>query len=138
MAKRRRGSSRVAERRPVSRSDRFEAIVARALDGIPMPFRAALSEVAVVIGDEPSSRQLRENGLRPGETLYGLYEGVPRIEWGSDWAPVANKISIFRLPLEEDFPDPNELEDQVRRTVTHELAHHLGIDDDRLDDLGVG
>jgi predicted Zn-dependent protease with MMP-like domain len=111
--------------------------VSRALDGIPMPFRAALAEVAVVIEDEPSERQRRENGLAPDETLYGLYEGVPRTEWGADWVMVPNKISLFRLPLEEDFPDPDDLADEVRQTVIHELAHHLGIDDERLDELGV-
>ncbi len=90
----------------------------------------------MVIEDEPSHRQLVENGLGPDETLYGLYEGVPRTEWGADWAMIPNRISLFRLPLEEDFPDPLELEDEVRRTVVHELAHHLGIDDDRLEELG--
>jgi predicted Zn-dependent protease with MMP-like domain len=49
-----------------------------------------------------------------------------------------NRITLFRLPLEADFPHPDDLADEVRITVMHELAHHLGIDDDRLDDLGVG
>ena len=115
----------------------FERLVDRALAGIPSPFREHLAEVAIVIEDEPSDRQLIENGLGPDETLYGLYEGVPRTEWGADWAMVPNRISLFRLPLEEDFPDPAELEDEVRRTVVHELAHHLGIDDDRLEELGL-
>ena len=53
-------------------------------------------------------------------------------------AIVANKISLFRFPLEEDFPNPDDLAAEVRATVIHELAHHLGIDDDRLDELGVG
>ncbi len=102
-----------------------------------MPFRAALEEVAVVIEDDPSREQLRENGLDDDETLYGLYEGTPRTEWGADWVVAPNKITLFRLPLEEDFPDPDELRDEVRITVIHELAHHLGIDDDRLDELGI-
>jgi predicted Zn-dependent protease with MMP-like domain len=140
MPKRRRGSIR-AHRPAVARVARrhtvFESIVERALDGIPMPFRAALSEVAVVIEDEPSDRQLREHGLGTDEALYGLYEGVPRTEWGADWVAAPNKISIFRLPLEEDFADPDALEEEVRITVIHELAHHLGIDDERLTDLGA-
>ncbi|HXI46732.1 MAG TPA: metallopeptidase family protein, partial [Candidatus Acidoferrales bacterium] len=82
--------------------------------------------------------QLIDNDVPPGDTLYGLYEGVPRTEWAADWAVVPNRISLFRLPLEEDFPEPAELEAEVRRTVIHELAHHLGIDDDRLDELGAG
>lgn len=102
-----------------------------------MPFRAALEDVAIVIEDEPSPEQRRDNELGPDDTLYGLYEGVPRTEWGADWVAVPNKISLFRLPLEEDFPDPHDLADEVRMTVIHELAHHLGIDDARLDELGV-
>ena len=136
MTKRARGSRR-QRIRPPGRPATFERLVDRALAGIPSPFRESLAEVAIVIEDEPSERQLIENGLGPDETLYGLYEGVPRTEWGADWAMVPNRISLFRLPLEEDFPDSAELEDEVRRTVVHELAHHLGIDDDRLDELGL-
>ncbi len=135
MPKRRRGSAR-AHRHP-RRHRSFEALVEAALATIPEPFRSALDEVAVVIDDEPSPEQRRAEGLAPDETLYGLYEGVPRTEWGADWAPVPNKITLFRLPLEEDFPDPAELAREVRLTVIHELAHHLGIDDDRLRELGV-
>ncbi len=119
------------------RPDSFEALVDHAVDSIPDPFARALGEVAIVIEDEPSARQRRENGLRPDEDLYGLYEGVPRTEWGADFAFVPTKITLFRLPLTEDFPDPDELEEEVRITVIHELAHHLGIDDDRLHELGV-
>ena len=102
-----------------------------------MPFAAALDEVAIVIEDEPTPEQLRDNELEPDDTLYGLYEGVARTEWGADWISFPNRISLFRLPLEADFADPDELAEEVRITVIHELAHHLGIDDDRLHDLGA-
>lgn len=102
-----------------------------------MPFAAALDEVAVVIEDEPSPEQRRADDLGPDDTLYGLYEGVPRTEWGADWAALPNKITLFRLPLEADFPDPDDLADEVAITVIHELAHHLGIDDERLEDFGL-
>jgi predicted Zn-dependent protease with MMP-like domain len=92
--------------------------------------------VAVVIDDEPSPSQRRANQLSEHETLYGLYEGVPRTEWGADFAQFPNRISLFRLPLEADFPEPAELEREVRLTVIHEIAHHIGIDDDRLAELG--
>ena len=134
MPKRRRGSQRVGRR---SQHVGFERLVERALAGIPSPFRDALAEVAIVIDDEPSRAQLIENELDPNDTLYGLYEGVPRTEYGADWVAAPNRITLFRLPLEEDFPDPDDLADEVRITVIHELAHHLGIDDDRLDELGV-
>ena len=87
----------------------------RALDGIPQPFARALNAAG----------------------LYGLYEGTPRTEYAADWSFEPNKITLFRVALEEDFPDPAELEREVRTTVVHELAHHLGIDDSRLHELGV-
>ena len=62
---------------------------------------------------------------------------MPRTEYAADWAFVPNKITLFRIALLEDFPDPAELEHEVWVTVIHELAHHLGIADDRLHDLGV-
>ena len=105
MAKRARGSRR-GEWRARNQVAAFERLVDRALAGIPSPFREHLAEVAIVVDDEPSDDQLTDNGLHRDETLYGLYEGVPRTDWAADWAIVPNKISLFRLPLEEDFPDP--------------------------------
>ncbi len=105
MPKRRRGIPAVElaarRRRREARHDRFENLVDQALAGIPMPFAAALDEVAIVIADEPSPSQRRENGLRADETLYGLYDGTPRTAWGADDVPFPNTITIFRLPLEE-------------------------------------
>src|SRR5664280_2885924 len=134
MAKRPRGSSR---RRIARAAAGFDELVQRALDTIPEPFARALDEVAIVIDDEPSPQQRRDAGLRPGEGLYGLYEGTPRTEYGADWAFLPNKITLFQDALLEDFTDPAELEHEVWITVVHELAHHLGIDDSRLHDLGV-
>ncbi len=139
MVKRRRGS-RTAHRRVAAGRDRFERLVERALDGIPAPFRAALEEVAIVIEDEATPDQLDVADVDqadPEDVLYGLYEGTPRTEWGADAVPFPNRISLFRIPLEEDFPDPDDLAEEVRITVIHELAHHLGIDDDRLEELGL-
>jgi predicted Zn-dependent protease with MMP-like domain len=139
MPKRRRGSRTARARRPQppTRHRRFEDLVAQAIAAIPMPFAAALDEVAIVIEDEPSLDQLAAKDIERDDTLYGLYEGVPRTEWGADWVTVPNRISLFRLPLEADFADPDDLADEVWLTVVHELAHHLGIDEDRLHDLGV-
>lgn len=134
MAKRRRGSR---TGRPRSRHRPFEELVGLALDAVPEPFAAALDEVAIVIEDEPTDEQRQEHRIEADESLYGLYEGVPRTEWGADWAAVPNRITLFRLPLEADFADPDDLADEVWVTVIHELAHHLGIDDDRLEALGI-
>jgi predicted Zn-dependent protease with MMP-like domain len=143
MPLRRRGSQarRQPHRRVALRTgpahQRFEDLVAHALDGLPDHVRRLLENVAVVVEDEPTPEQLRSNDMSTDETLYGLYEGVPGVVYGADWAALPNKISLFRLPLEEDFPDPAELADQVRRTVVHELAHHAGLDDDQLARYGL-
>jgi predicted Zn-dependent protease with MMP-like domain len=138
MTKRRRGS-RTAGRRPRPlRHERFDQLVDRAVASIPQPFRSALDEIALVIADEPTPDQRRENGLGPDETLYGLYDGVPLDAWDGDGWPVPTRIIVFRLPLEQDFPDPEDLAEEVRITILHELAHHLGIEDEeRLFLLGI-
>lgn len=135
MAKQRRGSSR--RRVAVSAPTTFEELVGRAIDTIPAPFSRALNDVAVVIEDKPSREQRLEAGLAPGEGLYGLYEGVPRTEYGADWGFLPSKITLFRVALVEDFPDPVELEREVWITLVHELAHFMGISDARLHEMGM-
>ena len=115
----------------------FEDLVADALDALPEDFARLLENVAVVIDDEPSPDQRRENGLAKGDSLYGLYEGVSAITYGADFTALPNKITLFRLPLEEDFADPRELAREVQRTVVHELAHHAGISDEALQRRGL-
>jgi len=121
---------------PPKRHVHFETLVERVLDSLPEEFRRLLDDVAIVIEDSPTPDQCGLAGAEDG-WLYGLYEGVPATEWGADWVALPNKISLFRLPLETDFPDPDELEEEVRITVIHELAHHAGIDDDRLHELDL-
>jgi predicted Zn-dependent protease with MMP-like domain len=113
----------------------FETLVERALDSLPEQFQKLLNDVAIVIEDAPTAHQGRLAGLPADGWLYGLYEGVPATEWGADMVPLPNKITLFQVPLEADFPDPDDLEEEVRITVVHELAHHAGIDDERLHEL---
>ena len=113
----------------------FELLVEHALDGLAPAFQQLLENVAIVVEDEPNPEQSRDAHGRH-VALYGLYEGTPLAEYAADLVPFPNKISLFRLALEEDYPDPDELAEEVRRTVVHELAHHAGIDDDRLRELG--
>jgi predicted Zn-dependent protease with MMP-like domain len=135
---RRRGSqARRSPGRRVSLADAFEASVARALDSLPADAQRLLETVAVVIEQEPSPRQRLEEELEPDETLYGLYEGTPITEYGADSVPYPNKITIFRGPLEADYPDRRELEEEIRITVLHELAHHVGFGDRTLHDFGL-
>ena len=70
--------------------------------------------------------------------LLGLYHGVPLPERGDMAGVLPDKISIYRVPLEESFPDPNELQDEIRITVLHELGHYFGLDEDAIQELGYG
>jgi len=81
----------------------------------------------------PSSSRISLHSLSDAK----LYEGIPRTEYAADWGFVPNKITLFSNALLEDFPDPSELEHEVWITVVHELAHHLGIEEGRLHELGV-
>lgn len=114
----------------------FENLVADALDGLPDGVLRLLDNVAIVVEDEPSEQQLLASGLGLDDSLYGLYEGVSPVHYGADLVPFPNKITLFRLPLEEDFPDPYDLAREVQKTVVHELGHHAGIDEQRLHTLG--
>jgi predicted Zn-dependent protease with MMP-like domain len=138
---RRRGSQAARHRsrrpRPSFGQSFFERALERAIDTLPLPLRPILDELAVVVDDVPSAEQRRTAGLRPGEMLYGLYEGVPPTEYGADWSAIPNKVTLFRRPLEEDFPDPIDLAEEIRVTLVHELAHHAGFDEDRLADFGL-
>ena len=116
----------------------FERIVARSLALLPPEIAAMLDNVEVVIEEEPTAEQI---GRRGGdeETLFGLYEGIPLTARGSGYSMVLpDKITIFQGPLERAFDSPAEMARQVRITVIHELAHHLGFDEDRLEELGLG
>jgi predicted Zn-dependent protease with MMP-like domain len=116
---------------------RFEALVLRALDTIPEPIRARMDNVDVVIEDRPTARLLAELEMDPGDALFGLYEGTPLIERGIIATPLMpDKITIFQRPLEEACETEEEITEEVRRTIVHEVAHHFGFDEDRLADLG--
>jgi len=115
----------------------FYELVERALEGLPPELAELLENVAIVVEDWPGySTPLVSDD--PGETLYGLYEGVPLTERGAGYyGTLPDKITIFKGPLERDFPR-GELEEQIRITVVHEIAHHFGFDEDRLEELGWG
>ena len=108
----------------------FEEHVRAALDSLPAELQKAMSNVEIVVEDENSEEP----------DLYGLYLGIPLTERDEGYAGVLpDKIEIYRIPLEEEFgDDPAVLEDEIRITVVHEIAHHFGIDEDRLSELGWG
>jgi predicted Zn-dependent protease with MMP-like domain len=104
----------------------FEDHVRAALDSLPPGIASALRNVAVVVEDE--------NPEDPD--IFGLYHGVPLTERDDDVGLLPDKISIYRIPLEETFPDPGELREEIRITVLHELGHYFGLDEDRIAELG--
>ena len=116
--------------------ERFEWLVARAVDSLPEEFRTRLENIDVVVEDWPTQRQLAEVGLRRGETLLGLYEGVPLTRRSSHYGLVPpDKITIFQKPMEAKCRDDAEITAEIERVVRHELAHHFGIGDARLDQI---
>ena len=115
----------------------FETLVVQALDDLPDAFLAALDNVEVVIEKEPSVAH-RNRLAPPGATLLGLYEGVPQTRRTSGYGLVApDKITIFEGPIRRASTDDQSLQKLVQRTVIHEIAHHFGISDDRLRQLGA-
>lgn len=111
----------------------FEALVADALDSIPEELGEEMDNVAVVVEDWPTPEQLAEHGR-----LLGLYEGIDITQRGPlDYAGVMpDRITIFKGPLCEMAHDLEDLAEQVRVTVLHEVGHYFGISDGRLDELG--
>lgn len=109
----------------------FELLVDRALDGIPDELAALVDNLVVLVEEEPPEGE-------PADLL-GLYDGVALTERGFDYGGVLpDRIFVFRKPLLAMCEDLAELEDEVRITVVHEIAHHFGIDDAALHDLGWG
>jgi len=113
--------------------EEFEDIVGEALDELPGWVLEAIENVVVVVEDRPSSEQDPD-----GEGLFGIYEGIPLTDRGFDYSLVLpDRITIFQDCLEEVIVDRDELREEIRITVLHEVAHHLGMDEQRLHELGL-
>ena len=118
-----------------SKSAEFDAVVEEALAEIPAAFRPYLENLQVAGEPRPSPKLLREMGLAPDETFYGLYLGTPLTERGAETPLYPDRIVLYREPLLEDFGrDPAELRRQIRLTVIHEIGHHFGLDDGRMEE----
>jgi predicted Zn-dependent protease with MMP-like domain len=115
------------------RRARFARLVRNALAELPAEFRERIRNLEIVIEDEPSSDQVRDGG-----TLLGLYEGVPLTARGYQEPYLPDRICIFRGPIERMTASPRRQAAIVRDTVVHEIAHHFGISDERLEELGLG
>ncbi len=119
-------------------SNEIKKQVARVLDKLPKQFRQHLSNIEIVVEERPGKELLLAEGLDPRhDTLYGLYQGVPLPDRSEFFPPILpDKITIFSEPLLRDFADPEELHEQIRLTVLHEIAHYFGMDEDDIDKLG--
>ncbi len=116
----------------------FEQLVAAALDDLPPFFHEKMSNVEVIVETWPTRDDLHAAGVPSGQTLLGLYQGVPLTQRGAHYQlALPDRIAIFQGPIEQVYQTPEAIRAGVRHTVIHELAHHFGISDDRLRELGA-
>jgi predicted Zn-dependent protease with MMP-like domain len=116
---------------------RFERLVDRALRQLPGRWSEKLDNVAIVVADRPTAYQRAAAGVGPDDELYGLYEGIPQPQRPATYGMVLpDRITIFQRSIEADCRSEAEIVAEVRHTIVHELAHHFGIDDARLEELG--
>lgn len=116
----------------------FAALIGQAIDELPVEHMAAVRNVAIVYADEPTAEQRKQLRLRDGESLFGLYEGVPRSQRQGAESYLPDKITIFKLPILAHVRTPDELKAQIKHTVWHELAHYFGLDHPAIYDLENG
>lgn len=117
---------------------KFEQLVAQALDELPDFIHQKMTNVEVLIEPWPNRRQMFGVELPQGHTLLGLYHGVPLTERSTFYALVPpDTITLYQGPIEQAAGSQDRVIEVVRRTVVHEVAHHFGISDDRLRELGA-
>ncbi len=116
--------------------EQFDALITECMDELPKAYVEKLDNVAITFDDEPTPAQREKLRLRCHQTLYGLYEGVPRTERGAGYnMMLPDKITIFKKPIEHSARNPAELKEQVKNTLWHEIGHHYGLNHDRIHKL---
>ena len=127
-----------ARLRQRARRHRFRALVRQALDELPMSVQTMLDNVVIVVEDEPTAAQRQETQASGESELFGLYQGIPLSQRTSGYSLVTpDRITVYQGPIERAFQSRREMQQQVRVTVLHELAHHLGFEEDQLERLGL-
>lgn len=122
----------------ISRKE-FEDAVERALEMIPEMFRAHLSNMTIAVEDRPSPDLLKDMEMPPDATIFGVFTGVPLPERSIIEPPLyPDAIVIFREPLMAACQSRKELEEEIAITVVHEVAHYMGLSEERLEELGYG
>jgi predicted Zn-dependent protease with MMP-like domain len=116
--------------------EQFTRLVEEALTEIPKRFRDEMRNVAVVVEDEPSPQVLDELEVEPGDSLYGLYQGIPLPErsWSHGNA-LPDRISIYQRPIEEDCEDQEDMIVCVAETVIHEFGHYFGLSEEEIEEI---
>lgn len=116
----------------------FESLVTQVLDELPPDFAQRLDNLDVVVESAPDRRELEEMDLPCGEVVFGIYRGLPLTERESTpWSfQLPDEIVIFQRPIEQHARTRREIREEVRKTVLHEIAHHFGLPDKRLRELG--
>jgi predicted Zn-dependent protease with MMP-like domain len=123
---------------PAMELEEFKALVADALSSLPDQFLDLLDNVAVVVEEWPDRETMRQVGAASPYNLLGLYHGTPQtVRPSSPSMTMPDKISIYQRPIEAIARTPEEVRSRVRQTVVHEIAHHFGISDARLRQLGA-
>ena len=115
----------------------FERLVVQALDRIPEDLRLRLDNVDIVVDDAPSREQLVGSGIEESNILLGLYEGLPLTDRYNYDMVLPDKITLFQQPIESICLTDEDIIREVHDTVIHEVAHHFGIGDERLHELGL-
>ena len=118
-------------------TEKFERLVSEAIQHLPEEFRERLDNIDIIVADEPRPHQLTRTERKRGETLLGLYEGVPLPDRTHDYGfVVPDMITIFQRPIESICKSDSEIVAEIQKVVQHEIAHHFGISDSRLRELG--
>lgn len=116
--------------------EQFSALVGEALDELPRKYTDNLNNVAIVYEDDPTPQQRTELKLHCDQTLFGLYQGIPLVQRGAGYNLVMpDKITIFKNPILRASTDMYQLKAHIKHTLWHEIAHHFGLDHDRIHDL---
>ncbi len=114
----------------------FEKLISESMDELPEEYITGLDNVAITFEDEPNPAQRQKLKLRCHQTLFGLFEGVPKTERGAGYAMVLpDKITLFKKPMEHYAHDMIQLKEQVKNTLWHEIAHHYGLNHTRIHEL---
>ena len=113
---------------------RFERLVAEAITLIPKRFRAEMTNLALIVEDEPSPQLLAEMEIEPPDTLYGLYQGTPLTERSHDMGVMLpDVITLFQRPIEEDSEDEDDVRAVIGETLIHEVGHYFGLSEDEIE-----